>query len=298
MTKTSNKSLIYPQLEGLLDLACRDGVDIRPTLLRVLTDLFVQRRTHSATEIAQFVELSLRLIESADAPTRAAVAARLMTCPDAPRVLLDRLQALTGYTVTPAALPASRPAPSANNELAELFMRAGAAERRLILANLDVASASPALLTPQAAVDCLALEAAALAHDAPKFSARLAKALSVPPSFAERIMQDPGGEPLLVAARALAMPAAMLQRILLMVNPDIAHSVARVYDLANLYSEISPRAAAAMVDIWRGGAAPAHYQPTSYDDEKRGARAAMSATRSRTSRRSDQLAARFKTSGR
>ena len=30
-------------LDGLVDLACRDGVDIRPTLLRVLTDLYVQK---------------------------------------------------------------------------------------------------------------------------------------------------------------------------------------------------------------------------------------------------------------
>ena len=39
----------YPPLDGLVDLACRDGVDIRPTLLRVLTDLYVQKPTHSAS---------------------------------------------------------------------------------------------------------------------------------------------------------------------------------------------------------------------------------------------------------
>ncbi|MEI9803915.1 MAG: hypothetical protein WDN48_04915 [Pseudolabrys sp.] len=44
------KSPSHPPLDGLLDLACRDGVEIRPTLLRVLTDLYVQKPTHSAAE--------------------------------------------------------------------------------------------------------------------------------------------------------------------------------------------------------------------------------------------------------
>ena len=49
------KSFAYTPLDGLVDLACRDGVDIRPTLLRVLTDLYVQRPTHSADEETQYV---------------------------------------------------------------------------------------------------------------------------------------------------------------------------------------------------------------------------------------------------
>ena len=39
-----------PGLESLVDLACRDGVDIRPTLLRVLTDLYVQKHVHTSEE--------------------------------------------------------------------------------------------------------------------------------------------------------------------------------------------------------------------------------------------------------
>ncbi len=70
------KSSAYPPLDGLVDLACRDGVDIRPTLLRVLTDLYVQKPTHSADEETQYVELALGLIEAVDTPTRAAVAGK------------------------------------------------------------------------------------------------------------------------------------------------------------------------------------------------------------------------------
>ena len=53
-------------LDGLVDLACRDGVDVRPTLLRVLTDLYVQKPTHSADEETQYVELALGLIDTVD----------------------------------------------------------------------------------------------------------------------------------------------------------------------------------------------------------------------------------------
>src|ERR1700722_3847863 len=81
----------YPPLDSLVDLACRDGVDIRPTLLRVATDLYVQKPTHSAAEETQYVELALGLIEAVDAPTRAVVAARLSAYPAAPVAILAML---------------------------------------------------------------------------------------------------------------------------------------------------------------------------------------------------------------
>jgi hypothetical protein len=67
----------FPRIEGLLDLERRNGVDVRPTLLRVLTDLYVQTRSHTPDEEAQYVELALRLIDSVDEPTRNAVSSRL-----------------------------------------------------------------------------------------------------------------------------------------------------------------------------------------------------------------------------
>src|SRR5450756_1547725 len=85
------KSSAYPPLDGLVDLACRDGVDIRPTLLRVLTDLYVQKPTHSADEETQYVELALGLIEAADAPTRAAVVVSLSAYRAAPVAILRKL---------------------------------------------------------------------------------------------------------------------------------------------------------------------------------------------------------------
>ena len=64
---------LFPGFDGLMTLSRREGVDIRPTLLRVLTDLYVQARAHSDEEARQFVELTSRLIDEVDDTTRAAI---------------------------------------------------------------------------------------------------------------------------------------------------------------------------------------------------------------------------------
>ena len=76
--------------EGLIDLD-RRGVDIRPTLLRVLTAQYLHRRAHTQDEDRQYTELTLRLLDETDVPTRAAVAARLATHAGAPRAIILRL---------------------------------------------------------------------------------------------------------------------------------------------------------------------------------------------------------------
>src|SRR5207302_5426866 len=81
----------FPGFDGLMTLSRREGVDIRPTLLRVLTDLYVSANTHSGEEEAQFVELTSRLIDQVDDATRAAVRARLAIYPGTPAEVLNRL---------------------------------------------------------------------------------------------------------------------------------------------------------------------------------------------------------------
>ncbi len=295
MTKSSH----LPNLEGLLDLACRNGVDVRPTLLRVLTDLYVQKPVHSVEEEAQYVELAQRLIEAADPPTRTAVAARLSSYPGAPGPVLKKLAELTGLTVTPAAETASDADPE--EDLVELFLQSTAAERRTILLNLDAPAPTVRRpYTPDTAETCRQLETAALARDTGEFIRVLQRALTISPALAQRIVADLSGEPIIVAAKALGMTSAMLQRVLLFINPAIGHSVQRVYELVDLYAEISTYAAQAMTDIWRGAPPkrrPAH-RPVYWDDERGNARAAATPSHARSVRRSDQLAARFKTSGR
>src|ERR1700744_2375522 len=71
------KTPTLPSLNGLADIGLRSGVDMRPTLIRVLTDLYVQKLAHTADEEQHYTELALRLLAGADVPTRAAVATRL-----------------------------------------------------------------------------------------------------------------------------------------------------------------------------------------------------------------------------
>jgi uncharacterized protein (DUF2336 family) len=264
----------YPPLDGLVDLACRDGVDIRPTLLRVLTDLYVQMPFHSADEEIQYVELALGLIDAVDAATRAIVAARLAAYPRAPTAVLRKL---TGATSVPAASPALKPEvkPASGHELAELFFAADAEERRLILTNLDAAAMKPARKPALGAPDVQRrLENAALQRNTNEFSRTLERTLGIARSLADRIVGDPSGEPIVVVAKALGIKAAVLQRILLFLNPQVGQSVQRVYDLALLFDEISAAAAQSMLSIWQqsAGRPQTRHAPVLWDDERGSAR--------------------------
>ncbi|MGN6572785.1 MAG: DUF2336 domain-containing protein [Pseudolabrys sp.] len=269
-----------PPIDGLLDLACRDGVDIRPTLLRVVTDLYVQKPTHTAAEETQYVELATGLVDAVDAATRDIVTATLRAYPAAPAAVRGKL---TGEAPVPAKapiLPRETPTEPAKDELTEVFMTARPDERRLILANLMPMRSER--MPRRADAEMVAqLEAAALKRDTAAFGRTLAAALGVPPALAVRIARDASGEPLVVAAKALGMSAAALQRVLLFLNPVIGQSVDRVYDLAQLFDEITFEAAAQMAAIWRAPLArrtPA-YEPAHYDDERRSARSFGSSAR-------------------
>jgi hypothetical protein len=291
------KSSAYPPLDGLVDLACRDGVDIRPTLLRVLTDLYVQKPKHSADEEIQYVELALGLIEAVDAPTRAAVVASLSAYPAAPAAILDML---AGIEAPPGSEdPAQTKAET--DDLVELFFAAGAEERCLILTNLDVVAGMPARQLPPASSEVIRrLEAAALQRNAGEFGRMLERALGISKELAERVARDHSGEPIVVAAKALGMKAAVLQRILLFLNPVIGQSIERVYDLARLFDELKPEAAERMLAIWRKAgerSRPVH-QPVHWDDERRSARSLSSPAQQRVAQSRDQQPSRFKTSGR
>lgn len=266
------KSSAFPTLDSLVDLACRDGVDIRPTLLRVLTDLYVQKPSHSAEEEVQYAELALGLIEAVDAPTRAAVATRLSSYAAAPAAVVRRLAG----DLPAAEAPRQTEQPP---DLIELFFAAGSDERRLILINLDAVAADAAQRALPVASDVIdRLETAALRGSASEFSRTLERALGVGGALAERIAHDPSGEPTVVAAKALGMKAAVLQRILLCLNPKVGQSVERVYDLARLFDELSLASALRMVAIWRQTAArpkPRHeprHEPLHWDDVHKSAR--------------------------
>jgi uncharacterized protein (DUF2336 family) len=265
------KSAAYPPLDGLLDLACRDGIEIRPTLLRVLTDLYVQKPSHSAEEETQYVELALGLIEAVDAPTRAAVVASLSTYPAAPAAILRKL----ADTLPPPGSDSPTRAESESHDLVEMFFAADSEERRLILANLDVAAEATSRRPAPVANELIRrLETAALQRNTGEFGRVLERALGISHALAERIARDHFGEPIVVAARALGMKAAVLQRILLFLNPVIGQSVERVHHLARLFDELAPEAAERMLAIWRkaGGQSRPVYEAAHWDDERHRAR--------------------------
>jgi hypothetical protein len=304
-----NASPLFPGFDGLMTLSRREGVDIRPTLLRVLTDLYVQAPKHSSDEQRQFVELTSRLIDEVDDATRASVRARLAIYPGAPLDILHKLGVRPAQADAPVPtakeIPSPPPAPAppkplteaerrmASNismqpndaaQICELFARANSSERAQILHNLAESplKASPRVPQLRAARSIEALEMAAFVADPENFPRELAETLILPHGIAMEIVNDPGGEPLACAMRALDMPGPTFQRVLLFLKPEIGSSVHHVYRLARLYERLSERAALVLLAAWRGATtevARAKYRPTLYDDERQRARATPAQTR-------------------
>jgi hypothetical protein len=318
---------LFPGFDGLMTLSRREGVDIRPTLLRVLTDLYVQANAHSADEERQFVELTSRLIDQVDDATRAAVRARLAIYPGTPIEVLKKLglkslspdQRVPVAGEIPAAPSAAPPvkAPTeaqlrmASNlsmqpkdaaEINDMFVRASASERALILHNLHDTPlrASARIPAARAARAIETLEMAAFAADVENFTLELGETLILPSRVAAQVVNDPGGEPLACAAKALDVPSAVFQRVLLFLNPEFGSSVNAVYRLSRLYDRLSERSALIMLAAWRGSTMAvtrAKYQPTLYDDERHRARSAPAQTRPAAQQPGADIAARTGSQG-
>src|SRR5215831_7716050 len=227
------KSPLFPGFDGLMTLSRREGVDIRPTLLRVLTDLYVQAATHSADERRQFVELTSRLIDQVDDATRAAVRARLAIYPETPGEIAIKLgirPALSEHHAPLAQAIAAAPSPSQPErqmtdaqvrmasslsmqstdaaEIHDLFFRASPSERVAILHSLAETplKASPKIPLARAARAIETLEMAAFAADVENFTLEVGDTLILPARVAAQIVDDASGEPLACAMRALGMP--------------------------------------------------------------------------------------------
>ena len=300
---------LFSGFDGLMNLSHREGVDIRPTLLRVLADLYVQTTTHSEQEARQFVELTSRLIDQVDDATRAAVRARLAVYPATPAEVMHKLglrrshpapivpvaSAIpsTPQEAPPAKAPTEAQLRMASNlsmrpndaaEISDMFFAAGASERALIPHNLadTPLKASARIPAVRAARALHILEMAAFAEDTENFALELGEALILPQRIAEQVVHDPGGEPLACAARALDMPSAAFQRVLLFLNPEFGSSVHNVYRLSRLYDRLSERSALVMLAAWRGSTMAvtrAKYRAALYDDERHRVRAATSQSR-------------------
>jgi hypothetical protein len=280
----------FAGLEGLFDLAADgNGVDMYATLLRVLTDLYLQRPIHTPEDEHYYTELALRLIDATEVSERAALAARLASYPCAPQPVLERLardvvevaapilerspwlgsaevKALAAASgdahgeniaTSPGGVPQAAQAHAAVNvaeasELSELFYAAKAPERRLILINLDYAPLIPSRPLPDIQrTDVWRLESAALEHNAETLMRELERMLGISRAQARRIVNDELGEPIVVAAKAMDLPADALQGLLLFWSRWVGQPVDRICELADLYAKISTDAAYRLIAIWR-----------------------------------------------
>jgi hypothetical protein len=268
----------FANLEGLLQLSRTEGVDIRPALLRVLTDLYVQEPQHSREQTQQYLELALRLIPVVDAGTRAAVGKKLRLYPHTPGELLAKLdgEQPDARAEPPAVVPAAAPetmiaalAPQAelsrsqtisppsvppatsDASIGTTFLRATTEERWPLLSRLDdEMDAKPCLLEVRpGAVE--RLERAALDRNQREFARELQQSLVLSGRVAWQIVLDEFGEPTLIVARALGMAPEVVLRILMFLNPTIGESVERVFALIRSYDQVTLEAAMAIVTSWQ-----------------------------------------------
>jgi hypothetical protein len=258
------------------------GAEVTARLLLALTALYVQRSNHTAEEQQQYTELALGLIDKAGAAARAAVAMRLQRHPDAPAVVMERLGTTqfspdggqpgsvpdhhphvendpltfrqSESTSEPPAPAAAAPQPaSITLEFGEAFFEAAPPERLRMLS----------LIADTGAVETapengrrfhVRIDIAAGRGHAGAFARDFEQLIDAPGSLRERILNDPSGEPMVIAAKSTGMPVAVLQRILLLASPATNHSVARVHELTELYHGLNANTARDLLAVWRNAA--------------------------------------------
>lgn len=272
---------MFPGFDGLMTLSRREGVDIRPTLLRVITDLYVQTERHTAEEERQFVELTSRLIDQVDEPTRAMVRARLALYAPTPAsiarqlAMTDAAPAVAPFATIPDEAyeePVTRDVAAAE-PFSDVFFASSPAQRIAMLQHLEDSPPKPSMrpTDARAARALVVLEAASFAGDIEGFIAELSAVLLLPVPVAARVVTDEGGEALACAAKSLGMPSDVFQRVLMFLDRRRGESVLWVYRLARLYDVLTINTARSMVATWRGTSfsqARSRHQAALHDDER------------------------------
>ncbi len=249
---------------------------LRPALLRDLTDLYVEKASHTPEEERLFTELALRLIDHVDAAERARLGARLAAYPGAPMAVMLRLADAEPPPSVPASPHTEFPPQHLprieqvhrEETLSDAFFNAPPSERRLILLHLDYAPIAPAPV--RTASDAGArLEQAAMTRQRDEFAAALEQMLSISFECARRIASDASGEAVIAALKALAVPSPALQRILLFLDPAVGQAADTYFSLVRLYEEINENSARRLIAIWqRDDASPqkSQHQTHLFDD--------------------------------
>jgi hypothetical protein len=155
------KGANIPNLDGLLPHSQQSQPDIKPTLLRVMTEMYVQKPVHSAAEEQQFTRLALTLIDRVDAESRAKALQLLWNYSAAPipvvqRLMRDTIAAIAAHEVGAVPPPAAYPEqPAAESQAAKRPVAAPAAPTVAPRQGAAVSTPAPALrtLSPQIAAN-------------------------------------------------------------------------------------------------------------------------------------------------
>lgn len=106
-----------PDLSSLAALARNPGLDLRPVILRVQADLFVNAPARDDASVEAFSALVTGLLPTVDDETALIVATKLAPCPDTPadvlRLLIGRGGAIRRAILAPREATAAAPSPAA-----------------------------------------------------------------------------------------------------------------------------------------------------------------------------------------
>ncbi len=272
--------------DDILDLALARDETRRATLVRVLVDGFIRdSEPRNARERRQFEELMVNLLGSVDAFTRAVVAQKLAPRSDVPERLVDLLLADNediaesflarsplAHRVRGAAETSGLVASARRNDATQrverldqnethgapasdvaparapvpTFLDASSDVRRALIDHL-ADSDTGGRCAPVAAHITTTLLRHAVLRQRSALASTLGNALGISAGSAQRIIDDPGGEPLVVAARALPLPDEAFTQLLLLANPAIGESYDKVKSLQTLYARTRVGVARAII---------------------------------------------------
>lgn len=85
-----------PDVTGLIELSRDPGLDLKPVILRVQTDLFLAAPIRDRAVLSSFASLATGLISTVDDETLLTVARKLASCPETPQAVLAALASRGG----------------------------------------------------------------------------------------------------------------------------------------------------------------------------------------------------------
>ncbi|MCC2113359.1 MAG: DUF2336 domain-containing protein, partial [Hyphomicrobiales bacterium] len=167
----------------------------------------------------------------------------------------------------PAAEPEQPPSPVDPDRLAAAFFTLSPADRVTLverlgreswLPDLAVATAALSRFSPETGRELLTL---AKISTLAAIAERLAAALKVDAAIAARILADPAGEPLLVAARSLGLSESVASELLVLVAQFRAGHAYDFHRLVKFYRRLSKTVADRLLAAWIAAAKPGPTPP-------------------------------------